>query len=89
MGNEQQNDSVNHADRLPTLLAINNPILDAERQGVLKNRHGCLKADLMLKEVSAVLLLIPFKSHSMEIISRLYIHYCTYRSDEVQRMEDG
>src|ERR1700683_4467972 len=45
-----QNRAKYHSNRLPSLLSIDNAILNAERPGIVEYRLGSLEADLVLCE---------------------------------------
>jgi len=57
--NQKQDDTSNHADGLPTLLAVLNAVLPGSMPGVIKNQLGNLKADTVFALVALAFGFIP------------------------------
>jgi hypothetical protein len=62
VGDEQDRARCN-SECLPSLLSLDNAVLNAERMRILENQTGCLEGDLVFCEIAAVLILVPFEAH--------------------------
>ncbi len=78
MGDKQEHDAANEADRSPPLFAVLETVARTEMQRIIENQPRRLEANAMLYPIGAVLVFIPFKLRREA--AKLYIHYCTYNS---------
>jgi hypothetical protein len=51
-------------DRYPTFLILESDVTLRNRVGIVENENGGFKANIMLAKILAVLVLIPYESHS-------------------------
>ena len=77
MGDEEQEMPFDQAQRLPSLLAMFDTILIAEREGIGEGAHGRLETDAVLFQVARGFGRMPGKAHrwhDRNIIINLSLH---------------
>lgn len=73
MHDNQQNQSIGEAYRVPSWFAVFASLDEGDAARVVKNQLGSLKIDSVLDEVALVLVLVPFEAN------HLYVQISTYR----------
>ena len=61
MSKQKQQTPASHADGLPTLLAMFNPVLLRQRKGVIKYQRRFLKVNAVLANIDGGLAFVPLK----------------------------
>ncbi|HXR15614.1 MAG TPA: hypothetical protein VN777_05325 [Terriglobales bacterium] len=63
MNHKKHNPGVDGSQSYPPLLILGELIGAGQGTGIIENKSGRLEADIVLEQVSSILVFVPFKAH--------------------------